>query len=50
MTSGVGRRPDPRGTTANTWWLRTRIAGLNLRRLLNLGLTHTANGWALSTT
>lgn len=36
------------GTTANTWWLRTRIAGLNLRRLLNLGLTHQSTGWNLA--
>jgi hypothetical protein len=36
------------GTTANTWWLRTRIAGLNLRRLLNLGLTHQSSGWNLA--
>jgi hypothetical protein len=36
------------GTTANTWWLRTRIAGLNLRRLLNLGLTHQPTGWTLT--
>lgn len=36
------------GTTANTWWLRTRIAGLNLRRLLNLGLTRQPTGWTLA--
>jgi hypothetical protein len=36
------------GTTANTWWLRTRIAGLNLRRLLNLGLTRQPTGWAVT--
>jgi hypothetical protein len=36
------------GTTANTWWLRTRIAGLNLRRLLNLGLTRQPTGWAMA--
>jgi hypothetical protein len=36
------------GTTANAWWLRTRIAGLNLRRLLNLGLTHQPTGWTLA--
>jgi hypothetical protein len=36
------------GTTANTWWLRTRIAALNLRRLLNLGLTHQPTGWAIA--
>jgi hypothetical protein len=34
------------GTAANAWWLRTRIAGLNLRRLLNLGLTRQPTGWA----
>jgi hypothetical protein len=37
-----------RGTTANAWWLRTRIAGLNLRRLLNLGLTRQPTGWTLT--
>lgn len=36
------------GTTANTWWLRTRIAALNLRRLLNLGLTRHPTGWTLT--
>jgi hypothetical protein len=36
------------GTTANAWWLRTRIAGLNLRRLLNLGLTRQPTGWAVA--
>ncbi|MGI5241072.1 IS1182 family transposase [Dactylosporangium sp. CA-139066] len=36
------------GTTANTWWLRTRIAALNLRRLLNLGLTRQTTGWTLT--
>jgi DDE family transposase/transposase-like protein DUF772 len=36
------------GTTANAWWLRTRIAALNLRRLLNLGLTRQPTGWAVA--
>ena len=36
------------GTAANTWWLRTRVAGLNLRRLLNLGLTRQTTGWNLA--
>jgi hypothetical protein len=36
------------GTTANAWWLRTRIAALNLRRLLNLGLTRQPTGWTLA--
>src|SRR5207249_4277656 len=30
-----------RGVTANNQWLHTRMAGLNLRRVLNLGLTRT---------
>jgi hypothetical protein len=45
---GRCRKLRYRGTTANAWWLRTRIAGLNLRRLLNLGLTHQPTGWALA--
>ncbi len=36
------------GTTANTWWLRTRIAALNLRRLLNLGLSRDFAGWTMA--
>jgi hypothetical protein len=32
---------------ANDLWLHTRIAALNLRRLINLGLTHTAAGWVI---
>jgi hypothetical protein len=35
-----------RGVAANDWWLHTRIAALNLRRLLNLGLTRQADTWA----
>jgi hypothetical protein len=45
---GRCRKLRYRGTTANAWWLRTRIAGLNLRRLLNLGLTHQPTGWTLA--
>jgi transposase len=38
------------GVTANNWWLHTRMAALNLRRLLNLGL-HDDNGtWILTAT
>lgn len=36
-----------RGVTAGDWWLHTRMAGLNLRRLLTLGLTRHNEGWAL---
>jgi hypothetical protein len=44
---GRCRKLRYRGTAANTWWLNTRIAGLNLRRLLNLGLTRQPTGWTL---
>jgi hypothetical protein len=33
------------GIIKNHAWLRDRIAGLNLRRLINLGLTHTNGTW-----
>jgi transposase len=37
------------GVTTNDWWLHTRMAGLNLRRLLNLGLHHHNGAWTLAT-
>jgi hypothetical protein len=37
-----------RGITANNLWLHLRMAGLNLRRLLNLGLTRRQATWALA--
>jgi transposase len=37
-----------RGVNANDWWLHTRMAALNLRRLINLGLANTATGWVLA--
>ncbi|MCX5165365.1 IS1182 family transposase [Streptomyces sp. NBC_00264] len=36
-----------RGTISNNTWLHTRAAALNLRRLINLGLTHTGTTWAI---
>jgi Transposase DDE domain len=33
-----------RGVTKNNQWLHLRMAGLNLRRMINLGLQHTADG------
>jgi hypothetical protein len=45
---GRCRKLRYRGTAANARWLRTRVAGLNLRRLLNLGLTHQHTGWAVA--
>lgn len=37
-----------RGVTKNHAWLQTRTAALNLRRLLNLGLTRTDRTWAMA--
>ncbi|MET7495775.1 transposase [Streptomyces sp900116325] len=37
-----------RGVIANTIWLHCRSAALNLRRLINLGLTRTRDTWRLS--
>jgi hypothetical protein len=41
------RRVPYRGVTANNWWLHTRVAALNLRRLLNLGLATDNGTWTL---
>jgi IS5 family transposase len=43
------RRVRYRGVERNRLGLSIRAAALNLRRLLNLGLTHTADGWSLAT-
>ncbi|WP_327434997.1 IS1182 family transposase [Streptomyces sp. NBC_01236] len=37
-----------RGTITNNTWLHTRAAALNLRRLINLGLTHTSGTWHIA--
>jgi hypothetical protein len=37
-----------RGATKGDWWLHTRMAGLNLRRLLALGLARQAGVWVLA--
>jgi len=42
------RRLRYRGTIANNIWLHTRTAALNLRRMTNLGLTHTSGTWHLT--
>ncbi len=44
---GRCRRVPYRGITANNWWIHTRAAALNLRRLLNLGLTLDRHTWTL---
>jgi hypothetical protein len=42
------RRVPYRGVMKNNAWLRHRIAGLNLRRLLALGLTHSNGAWTMA--
>jgi hypothetical protein len=36
-----------RGTTKNNWWLHHRVAAVNLRRLITLGLDHTGTNWVI---
>lgn len=47
LTRG-NRRARYRGVAKNDHWLHHRAAGLNLRRLLNLGLTTDHNGWVMA--
>jgi IS5 family transposase len=42
------RRVPYRGVERNQLWLSARTAAVNLRRLVNLGLTRGPTGWALS--
>lgn len=44
------RRLRYRGAIANNAWIHTRAAALNLRTLLNLGLTSIDGHWSLPTT
>ena len=37
-----------RGVSRNDHWLHHRVAALNLRRLITLGLTRTQSGWAIA--
>jgi Transposase domain (DUF772)/Transposase DDE domain len=45
---GRCRKLRYRGVTANDWWLHTRMAALNLRRLINLRLNHQSGAWLLT--
>jgi transposase len=45
---GRCRRLPYRGVTPNNWWIHTRAAALNLRRLLNLGLVANHGTWTLN--
>lgn len=42
------RKVRYRGVQRNQQWLATRLAALNLRRLVNLGLTRNELGWVIS--
>jgi IS5 family transposase len=46
LVAGGNRRLRYRGVERNDAWLHTRLAALNLRRLVNLGLRHD-DGWVL---
>ena len=48
LVAGRNRRLRFRGTAANDLWLHHRVAGLNLRRLLTLGLTRTGGTWVIA--
>jgi DDE family transposase/transposase-like protein DUF772 len=48
LVDGGNRRLRYRGTIRNDQWLRHRATALNLRRLINLGLTRTHGTWALT--
>lgn len=47
LTRG-NRRVPYRGITKNNAWLKRRVAALNLRRLLALGLHPQPSGWAVT--
>ena len=49
LTRG-NRRVPYRGVTKNDAWLRRRVAAINLRRLLVLGLDHHDGQWLLAST
>ena len=48
LTAGGNRKVRYRGTVKNNAWLHTRTAALNLRRLLNLGLTRSDGAWRVA--
>src|SRR3954453_23282271 len=49
LVAGRNRRLRFHGTRRNDLWLHHRVAALNLRRLLTLGLTRSDETWAVST-
>ena len=50
LVAGGNRRVRYRGVARNQHWLLLRVAAINLRRLLTLGLSATPTGWVLTAT
>ncbi|MEV7187813.1 IS1182 family transposase [Kitasatospora sp. NPDC093102] len=48
LTARGNRRVPYRGVLKNNTWLHNRAAALNLRRLINLGLTRTGHTWTIT--
>jgi IS5 family transposase len=48
LVRGPNRKVRYRGLDRNRIWLAHRAAAVNLDRLVNLGLTHTPDGWAIA--
>jgi hypothetical protein len=42
------RKVRYRGVAKNDHWLHHRVAALNLRRLITMGLNHTGTTWAIA--
>jgi len=48
LVRGTNRKLRYRGIAKNDQWLHHRVAGLNLRRMLVLGLAPKATGWTIA--
>jgi hypothetical protein len=48
LVAKSNRRVRYRGLERNSHGLATRVAAINLRRLVNLGLHHSDTGWTLA--
>ncbi len=48
LVYGSSRRLRYRGSEKNRIWLTVRVAAINLKRLVNLGLAHDGTSWVMS--
>jgi hypothetical protein len=48
LVAGDNRRVRYRGVARNQQWLSHRVAAVNLRRLVSLGLRPNQTGWVLA--